>query len=354
MITLLSYPENGDDKKYYAVNNPMIYTFQMDGHGGGAFNTYSLTADAMGFGSDRLAGRQGQLSGDLRKIIQVGDIVKIAGTEIRVIVSVDYALQTNRTIITINAPVLLQTNTAIRSVNNYRAELRVFHGRKEIDLFSGQLLMQQVGTNIEATPDTNGLIEFNVQPYLKPFVNFDALLLPGKKNTADRGVWGRFYIQFRERYEGDGKDDTTGWLPETPTHANMRWWVSGVRQLRQPSGVSMHPEINSAPSIGVPLGSFLTAWKEPEYYIGYPNEIAFGWPDVLGFGFLRLREEKLSPTKQTETVRNFALLNEGRQEINRLRIDDYTASGFIRLSVEPFSGTESYVQPGYVLQNFVE
>ena len=350
MITLISYPETGDRHKYYAVNNPIIYTFQMDGHGGGAYNTYSILTDGVGFGN----GKQGQISSDRRGVIRVGDIIKIGGVHIRTVVSVGYVLATDKTFFSINQAVPMQLNVTITSVNNYRAELRVFHGKKDIEPFSGQLIMQQAGTNIEATPDASGIIQFNVQPYLKPFINFDTLLSPGKKNTVDRGVWGRFYVQARERYQNDGKDDTSGWLPETPTHANMRWWVSGVRQLRQPSGVSMHPEINSAPSIGVPMGKFLTSWKEPEYYIGYPNEIAFGWPDVLGFGFLRLREEKLSPTKQTETVRNFALLNEGRQEINRLRIDDYTASGFIRLSVEPFSGTESYVQPGYVLQNFVE
>ena len=350
MITLISYPEAGDRHKYYAVNNPIIYTFQMDGHGGGAYNTYSMVVSGVGFGD----GRQCQLLGDHRNIIRVGDTIKINDIHIRTITATGFVVSTGFMFFSINSPVPRTLNATITSVSNYRAELRVFHGRKEIDLFSGQLIMQQVGTNIEATPDASGIIQFNVQPYLKPFINFDTLLSPGKKNTVDRGVWGRFYVQARERYQNDGKDDTSGWLPETPTHANMRWWVSGVRQLRQPSGVSMHPEINSSPSIGVPMGKFLTSWKEPEYYIGYPNEIAFGWPDVLGFGFLRLREEKLSPTKQTETVRNFALLNEGRQEINRLRIDDYTASGFIRLSVEPFSGTESYVQPGYVLQNFVE
>ena len=350
MINLISYPKNGDRHKYYAVNNPIIYTFQMDGHGGGAYNTYLILTDGVGFGD----GKRGQISGDRRNTIRVGDIIKIGGEYIRTIVGVGHEMSTDKTFISINQAVPMQLNVTITSVNNYRAELRVFHGKKDIETFSGQLIMQQVGTNIEATPDASGIIQFNVQPYLKAFVDFDSLLTPGKKNTIDRGVWGRFYVQARERYEGDGKDDLTGWLPETPIHENMRWWVSGVRQLRQASGVSMHPDINSMPLPSEPLGQFLTSWVEPEYYTGFPNEIAFGWPDVLPAAFLSLREEKLNAAKQPETVRNFALLTEGRQEVNRLRIDDYATGGFIRLSVVPFSGTPGYVQPGYVLQDFVE
>ena len=347
MITLISYPETGDRHKYYAVNNPIIYTFQMDGHGSGAYNTYL-------FQHVGEWGTLGRLTGDRTGTLRVGDIILIGGITIRTITELWYDSHTNITMFRVKNPgTLFAHSTTIASVNNYRAELRVFHGKKDID-DEGVLIMQQVGTNIEATPDASGIIQFNVQPYLKAFVDFDSLLTPGKKNTIDRGVWGRFYVQARERYEGDGKDALTGWLPETPTHANMRWWVSGVRQLRQPSGVSMHPDINSMPSLSEPLGQFLTSWAEPEYYTGFPNEIAFGWPDVLPAAFLSLREEKLNAAKQSETVRNFALLTEGRQEVNRLRIDDYATGGFIRLSVVLFSGTPGYVQPGYVLQDFVE
>ena len=68
MITLISYPETGDKYKYYAVNNPIIYTFQMDGHGGGAYNTYSILTDGVGFGD----GKRGQISSDRRGVIRVG------------------------------------------------------------------------------------------------------------------------------------------------------------------------------------------------------------------------------------------------------------------------------------------
>lgn len=352
MITLLSLPENGDRKKYYAVNNPLVYTFQAGGAGAGAFNTYSFTG-RVGIGDGKIC----VFPISVLNSVRVGDIILIDGRHIRTIAVIrNISTLHSQFEAVLNIGVPPQMATSIVSINNYRSEFRVFHGRKELS--GGQLLMRQVGVNVEATPDAQGIIKFNVQPYLKPFVSLSGLLTLGKKNTVDRGVWGRFYVQYRERWEGDGKDSESGWIPNPPGHINMRWWVSAVRQLKQASGVSMHPEINSNPyELGIPpwpLGHFLTSWKRPEYYVGFPNEVSFGWPDLPEFAFLNLREEVLGMSRQVISSRHFTLLTEGRQEINRVRIAAHTVGGFVRISISPFAGSEAYVQPGYVLQGYVE
>jgi len=348
MITLSAYPEQGENRKYLAINNPLIHKFHADGKGGGGYYAYSYDLIAAG----TVDGKQVEMSGNRIGTIRPGDVVLINASIIRNVVNVEYGSGSNKTFVFIDTSVPFSAGGTIQSLNNYRGEFRVFHGKKEINQM-GDLVNKQVGVNFELTPDSTGLIEFDAQPFLKSFVDFRTLISITKKNTVDPGVWGRFYLQYRERWEGDGKAAETGWA-----NTDIRWWVSAVRQLRTFSGVSMLPEINSDPFITgspEPLGQFLTAFQEPEYYVGYPNEIAFGWPDYPSFGFLTFKEELLNPAKTVTATVSTEMLNEGRQEVNRVKIGNYPDARYVRLSVDTtVDPSEGYVQANYVQELYVE
>jgi hypothetical protein len=348
MITLSAYPEQGENRKYLAINNPLLHKFQADGKGGGAYYSYSYNLIASG----TVDGKQVELSGNRVGTIRPGDVILINNTTIRNVVSVEYGSGSNKTFVFIDTFIAFSLGGTIKSLNNYRGEFRIFHGKKDINQM-GDLINRQVGVNFEITPDSTGLIEFDAQPFLKSFVDFRTLIDIVKKNTVDRGVWGRFYIQYRERWEGDNKSSETGWAT-----TGTRWWVSAVRQLRTFSGVSMLPEINSDPfatGSPEPLGQFLTAFAEPEYYVGYPNEISFGWPEYSDFAFLTFKEETLNPSKVVTATVTTEMLNEGRQEINRVKIGNYPDAKYVRLSINTtVDPSESYVEPSYVQELYVE
>lgn len=351
MITLQSFPQGDTQSKYFAVNNPILYTFLMSGKGSGAFNVYTYIAAAVGFG---VGEKFMQIANDVSNVIRPGDVVLLPQGQIRNIISVLFTPNAN-TLIELDESVMFGTDVQVKSLNNYRAEFRVFHGRKEIDGI-GNLVMKQVGVNISGTSDNQGTVKLNVQPYLKIFIELDNYINRSKINTVDRGLWGRFLVQYRERYDGDEKGVEDGWTPSTITLPNMRWYISAVKQIKTFGATSMIPYVRTGSLVGGLVRiNFATAFAEPEYYVGYPNEISFIWPEVAGHEFLKLRQQKLTPAKTIAATINTTLLTEGRQEVNRLRLDEYTDPGFVRVSlVEDTEPSEAYVQDGYVLIGYVE
>ena len=348
MITLKSFPQGDSQSKYYAVNNPIVYTFETTGKGSGAYNVYSYNAENVGSGP---ANKLINIATDIRSVVRPGDIILVGLSEMRNVISLSYSAVQQRTTITVDEPLIFGTNVPVDSVNNYRAEFRIFHGRKEIDGL-GNLVMEQVGVNISGTSDSNGIVKLNVQPYLKSFIDLKNFHNQTKINSVDRGLWGRFIVQYREIYDGD---KVPAWTPATITLANMRWYISAVKQIKSIGAVSMFPFVKTELFAIGPRIEFTSAFSEPEYYVGYPNEVSFIWPEIAGYNFLKLRQQKLDSGKNVTSTTDTVLLTEGRQEVNRLRIGNYTSSGFVRLSlIEDVEPSEAYVQSDYVLIGYVE
>lgn len=353
MITLKSFPQGDNLSKYYAVNNPIVYTFEATGKGSGAYNVYSFLAENIGAGPNNTIIN---IATDVTKVMRQGDIIVIGYSEIRNVVSLQFIQAQNRTVVTIDEPTLIANNVPIDSINNYRAEFRIFHGRKEVDGL-GNLIMQQVGVNITGTSNVDGIIKLNIQPYLKSFIDLQNLKNISKINSVDRGLWGRFTVQYRERFDGDGVAPEQSWVPGTIELANMRWYISGVKQIKSRGAGSMFPFVKTGvTSPGDPRIEFTTAFAEPEYYVGYPNEVSFIWPEIGGgYNFLKVRQQKLDSGKNVTATTDTVLFTEGRQEVNRLRIGNYTSAGFVRLSlIEDVEPSEGYVQAGYVIEGYFE
>ena len=353
MITIKSFPQGDSQSKYYAVNNPIVYTFETTGKGAGAYNVYSYVSENVGSGPNNTLIN---IATDITSVLRPGDIINIGFSEMRNIVSLFFNSAQNRTIITVDEPLIFGSNVPVDSVNNYRSEFRIFHGRKEIDGL-GNLVMEQVGVNISGTSDVNGIVKLNVQPYLKSFIDLKNFQNRSKINSVDRGLWGRFIVQYRERFDGDGLGSEQGWTPGSIGLANMRWYISAVKQIKSSGAGSMFPFTKTGVvASGTPKIEFTTAFAEPEYYVGYPNEISFIWPEIGGaYNFLKVRQQKLDAAKNVTSTTDTVLLTEGRQETNRIRIGEYSSAGFVRLSLlEDVEPTEAYVQSDYVLIGYVE
>lgn len=344
-ITLQSYPAGDNLSRYFAVNNPLIFTFAMTGRGAGAFNVYSVTALTVGSGTGNTTMI---FSGNLTTTITPGDIVLIDGSLIRTVLSVIYDSMQKMTFIAVDSSIPFGNNINVSSIQDYRAEIRVFQGKKELS--AGGLVNRQVGVEKEITSDGQGIVRFNVQQYLKPFVSFDqSLFFDHSKNTPDRGLWGRFILQYRERYAGDGLGIDDNWQS-----TQMRWYISAVKQLKNPGSVSMFPQARIFNGSNTPL-QFLTSFEMPEYYPGYPNEISFIWPDVDGMRFLQVTEKKLNQKKQVQDTTITVLGTNGRQEVNRILLKNETQPGFVTVQIEQETDpTESYVAPNYVEELYFE
>ncbi|TVR40866.1 MAG: hypothetical protein EA392_02945 [Cryomorphaceae bacterium] len=321
----------------------------MTGKGGGAFNTYNLTAATVGSGT---GSNVNFINGNVTQIVTVGDIVRVSGVTIANVTFVEFIQPLNQTRVDVDASLTFGTDESFQSINNYRAEIRIYHGRKELTT-GGALINNQVGVNHEATPDMDGVLGFNVQTYLKPFIDFSKKLGVSSKNTPDEGIWGRFYLQYRERFDGDGKGTETGWVT-TPN----RWYVSAVKQLKSVGAVNMFPFLrNFDPGTipYIPPIRFLTSFAEPEYYPGYPNEISFIWPEQSGVLFIQAVEQKLNMQKAVQSSVTTVLSTTGRQEVNRILLAEYTTPGFVTIELEQETDpTEGYVAPNYVQINYFE
>ncbi len=329
---------------YFAVNNPLIYAFLSDGKGAGAFNHYEFTSTSVG-GDD---GNLIIIPGDKTSLIRKGDVIRIEPSTIRNIINIGLSGSGN-TLVYVDKNISFATGLKIYSANNYRGEFRVYHGRKE-QASSGSYLMDQVGPVIEATPDAQGRIEFNIQSYLKPFVTDPVRGLSlNRKNTNGLKNWGRFFFQWREAYDGY----EPAWTPSTPGDVNMRWYVLGVKQLKSIGGVSMFPK-SEMDDLFDDKGLFLSAFNTPDYVDGITeNEVSFIWGKGAGPG-LRVKEETLNNSKQVIGTQLTSLLPDGIEEVNRIRLNSHD-SDYVRVSVEINPGyQEGYVAPGYVLIGYFE
>jgi hypothetical protein len=342
MISLVSYPSTLS--RVYAVHNPLNYTFLSTARGAGAFNVYEFNCGPAASNFFIIKPNQATL-------LRVGDVITVNGIMTNIEKITELNPGASEVIVSPNHNIS-SSNVVVKSVNNYRAEFRIFHGRKETDSLGNQV-MKQVGPTKEATPSATGSIKLNVQPYLKPFIRPDKNLSSTRKNTIDTGLWGRFFVQWRERFDGDDFNTEDNWAPATPTAANMRWYISAVRQYFAES-VSMYPFVRTV-GPGVVEGEFLSAFNYPTYIQGVPNEISFMWFNGLNTEFLRVKEQKLNNSKSAfDSPAITPLLTDGREEINRIRLGSYTHDGFITVTVEETTGSEGYVQPGYVLEGYFE
>lgn len=350
-VTLTSYPSASS--AYYAVNNPLLYSFVASGRSAGAYNDYSYTGTFVNNNRLVLSGHKTE-----RTDIKKGDVIRIVTPVYDLVLGV---LAVNFTVIlgqnitevylSENVP-SPQTSITVTGIKDYRVECRLFHGRKEQNNV-GAYIMRQVGNVVAIPPDSDGIVIFDVRPYLKSFVDISNPINIQKKNTIDEGIWGRFYVQYREKWEGDGKGDEDGWTPSTPGSSVMRYWVSGVKQVKSVGDVSMYPYITITDA--VTMGEFLTAFNMPEYYIGYPNEISFAWKEEAAYNALTSVERKLTPLRAEISKTETDLLIEGVQGINRLQLIDATGADFLEVSIETDpTAPIQYVNVGYVQAQYFE
>ncbi len=349
MITLQSYPSAASN--HFAVGNPLYYTFHSNVKGGGAFRSYEFTAAFINETKIRV-------NSSYLGVERTGDAIAITingTTEIRNIISISAGGGFYR--INIDGSAFAYTEEPeIKTVNNYRIQLKLFHGQKEVQ--GSNLVMQQVGGISEITPDIHGSARFDVQKYLKPFVDYQKTLLEAKKNTIDNGCWGRFYVQYREKFDGDGQEDNDNWTPEANPSV-MRWWLAGAKQLKSVGGVSMSPYVRYTvefPEGFITIGKILTAFTEPEYYAGYPNEASFFWVRQAELYYLNFLEQDKTINKVNDgVVRKTELLSEGYEALNRVVLNTDKTKGFLEIGIEiNEEAEENYVAPGYVNVGYFE
>jgi len=347
-VTLVSYPSNAS--RYYAVNNPLLYKFQATGRGGGAYGNFNYLGT---FVTQNVAVVFGVYN--KRNDVRAGDVIKIqtnVWTIITTVSSVVFNSAGNTEIYLVANVPSTQQSPIITSINDYRVECRVFHGRKEQEQ-GGSLVMRQVGNVISIPPDSAGVVELYVNTFLKSFVDLSNTINLQKKNTSDDGVWGRFYVQYREKWDNDGKAIEDGWTPSSPGSSVMRWWVSAVKQIKSEGDVSMFPKVT--PPDDPSMGKFLTSFEKPEYYVGYPNEISFIWKNEADWKALESKEVKLNQSQEVTATVETDLLTEGYQAVNRLSLTDASTAAFLVVSIETdLAAPEQYVNVGYVQANYFE
>lgn len=196
----------------------------------------------------------------------------------------------------------------------------------------------------DVAPFTNGLGKIDLRRYLSAY-----LLLRNDfaYNTVNkRDVYGsvKFYITYQERWLGnDG--------PVISDSAQPIFVTNSAKQIMDKHGQNMAEYVIS----NVSPAKFLTKFKSPVYWEGYPFSLSFIYSELLSFQVHKV--EALLDVNKVQTGVNSAQLSDPeRESVNRLMLDGGygAATKYVRLKLRTGNPIpDDYVYPGYVDEGYV-
>ncbi len=252
--------------KWLAVHNPLIFKFRR--------NDYEI-AGIIAYPNDAALDKKPTLI--LKSVplaVEVGGSIVVRSEKYNGVFKV---LAYSGTNVTIDTKWITSTYTTgyvlTNAKSNYRVELRVVTGiGPEKDITLGSF-----------TPDTFGLVTAQLQSKLKNLVNNKNEFLYDQINWRDLNAAGSFELYYRESWDShDGEE----W-----TKINGAFYfTNSAKQLGDRFGNNMG-EYVLFPSypVNVAKAKFLTTFRVPTCFIGYPFDLSFIYSEkVLGYQLQRL------------------------------------------------------------------
>ncbi len=176
---------------------------------------------------------------------------------------------TNLTAITVGGYINL-----IDARKNYYIEFKIFG----VDANS---VYFQVGTH-DAKPSPDGSFSFDPHGYLKKLTGMGDRFPYNVLNKKQIDKGSRFNFTYQEFWTGSS---TT---PSTLATATTYYWVNGMRQLHDRYNFNFGAYV---PFITLDTAKFLSVFKAPTYFPGFPFSLSFIWSDKVAGRLLQRVED---------------------------------------------------------------
>lgn len=226
----------------------------------------------------------------LETVFEIGELVMVKTANYKGAYSVKEA--TGNTVI-IDAPyVYAQNETGILNGNNktnYRVELKIetIDGQTSLGYFS---------------PDTLGLTDCKIQGKIRNLVNNRNDFQYDVRNWNDNNAFKEFILYYRETWDIAPGDPTSF---DWHQFSNSYFTVNAAKQIGDLYSSNM-AEYVTYPD-GSPKARFLSTFKRPTFFIGYPFDLSFIFSELIQDGILEVNEINMD-VNGNQVVNDTALL----------------------------------------------
>jgi len=212
-----------------------------------------------------------------------------------------------------------------------------------------------VGQSINK-PSASGLVNVDVSSFLKSKVGYVNGFDYSKLNDKDLSLGGAYNITYSENWKG--LEGVFSGL----SNLNLRFFVNAAKQVQDKYGANMGeyvPFYFETPSDAYPESKFLSDFKKPTYFPGFPFSLGFLYSEYLVGITTYKGEQEFDINGAATTVADLqGLENTASQNVGRLTLSGSypTVSKTLKVWLET-TGEEDCVKlvtPGYVQVGFTE
>ena len=339
-LFIIKYPDRANEEnsslisKWTAINHSV--TFEMrrqDFQGAFTFNstdqTITFFVSAPGFGASEAV---------------AGDVVFMENTRMYGDLTV---IQNNGTnlLCSLNVGVFDNLAHTIGFINLYSREN--YYAITEVYGVNESNTYDLIGTT-KNRPDGRGRFNVDVSSFIKNIVSYEDNFKYNTINQKDGSLGSPFNIKYSENWKG-----SEGALTAL-TDVNKRYGVNAAKQIQDLYGQNMGEYVpyfidNTTP---VPLSKFLSDFKEPTYFPGFPFSLSF----IYSEGIATLASYRDQQGFDINNVEVFSALgapldNSQSEEVNRLMINESIGSDvdscLVWLQSEGFEKKLKYVSDDY-------
>lgn len=212
---------------------------------------------------------------------------------------------------------------------------------------SNQYILLGTSTN---KPDNTGRTSVDVSSFLKSLVSYEDDFLFDRLNQIDLMLGNRFNITFSENwfgftgpFSGISKDD-------------LSYFTNSSKQILDLYGSNMGEYVPFLDTAGPdPKAKFLSDFKEPTYFPGFPFSLSFIYSEFLtGIETFKV-EEKFDVNGVTLSTTEVLLDNSQLPFVNRLMIDEgYVNEDHLDVSLVTIQTVlkVAYFETGYVAAGY--
>ena len=228
----------------------------------------------------------------------------------------------------------------VNSRKNYYVQCKVW-GVNDVNVY------YEIGL-LDIKPLANGSIEINVNGFLKTIAEFTDSFKYNQINKKIVGAGSAFKIQLREVWKGfEGSFSS---FNAQPTF----FWVNATKQIKDPFNFNMGEFVlfqNYEPK----YAKFISAFKKPTYFDGYPFSLTFINSDNVAGRQLVRKEQHFDINGASIGTASNNLINDQNLSVNRLKIKQGYSSAINEIDVWLEDGgvgtitsvATGYVSPGY-------
>jgi hypothetical protein len=260
-------------------------------------------------------------------------------------------ISTTTSTVTIASPFLGSTFGSVTSEKsnvNLHVDIKIV----KVDPVSS---VETLVSNAYFYPRSDGTIRADISQYLQPFLKNENNFQYDVVNVRDQEASVMFKIYYRPRYVNFDEESNYRYV------AARFVAVNAAKQLLDTYNGNMgeHVVIITPPTADpVKRGKFLSGFKKPTYWPGFPFDLSFGYAEPVTPTELKKVEERFDLSGNSGGGVNETQLDDTQSGgVNRMLLDEtyiLPDTGFINVWLEDGAAAHHrYIAPGYVDDNYV-